>query len=145
MGTLLFALAVAHTFAVKQFQTLARRFPEGSIRENLFHLLGEVEVVFGFWAGIWFVFSSLTQGPKQAIQYIESLNFTEPLFVFVIMTVAATKPIIQLAKTVIFGIAKLIPVHTKVARYVVTLTVGPLLGSFITEPAAMTEIGRAHV
>ena len=52
MGTLLFALAVAHTFAVKQFQSLARRFPEGSIRENLFHLLGEVEVVFGFWAGI---------------------------------------------------------------------------------------------
>lgn len=141
MGTLFFGLAVLHTFCVKQFQILARKFPEGSIRENLFHLLGEVEVVFGLWAAVWFVYFSLSQSYSEAIHYLESLNFTEPLFVFVIMAVAATKPVIEVAKLVIFGFAKLIPLPSKTAKYIVTLTVGPLLGSFITEPAAMTVTG----
>ena len=43
----LFGLALLHTFAAKQFERLARRFPRHA---GLFHLLGEVEVVFGFWA-----------------------------------------------------------------------------------------------
>jgi len=43
----LFALALAHTFAAKQFERLSHRFPRHA---GLFHLLGEVEVVFGFWA-----------------------------------------------------------------------------------------------
>lgn len=137
-GTLFFAIAVLHTFAIKRFQSFAQRFPEGSVRENLFHLLGEVEVVFGFWAGIWFLWFTVTHSYQQGLHYLESLNFREPLFVFVIMTVAATKPVLQASKTLIFGLAKLIPIHPKLAKYLVTLTVGPLMGSFITEPAAMT-------
>lgn len=138
MGTLLFALAVLHTFSVKRFQVLASQFPEGSVRENLFHLLGEVEVVFGFWAGIWFLLFSVNHSFAGALQYLESLNFREPLFVFVIMTVAATKPVIQTAKFLIFNISRLVPVDRTVSAYWVTLVLGPLLGSFITEPAAMT-------
>ena len=138
IGTIFFAIAIVHTFAVKRFQVLAQKFPEGSVLENLFHLLGEVEVVFGFWAGLWFCYSFFFKGSSQAIHYLESLNFREPLFVFVIMTVAATRPIIQLAKKIIFQIAKLLPLPQKTAKYLVTLIVGPLLGSFITEPAAMT-------
>ncbi|MCI0423763.1 MAG: hypothetical protein L0387_28175 [Acidobacteria bacterium] len=49
LGTTLFALAVLHTFSIKVFQHLALKFPEGSVQENLFHLLGEVEIVFGLW------------------------------------------------------------------------------------------------
>ena len=47
VGTVLFALAVTHTFIVKKFENLAHKYPEGSIGENLFHFLGEVEAVFG--------------------------------------------------------------------------------------------------
>jgi len=138
MGTLIFALAVVHTFAVKKLQTIAGKFPEGSVLENLFHLLGEVEVVFGFWAGVWFFLFSLRYSFSEGLHYLESLNFREPLFVFVIMTIAATKPVIQIAKLVIVRTSNLLPIHSKVAMYGVTLVIGPLLGSFITEPAAMT-------
>jgi hypothetical protein len=138
IGTFFFILAVIHTFSVKRFQALALKFPDGSILENLFHLLGEVEVVFGLWAGLWFLYYAWVTNMGQAIHYLESLNFREPLFVFVIMTVAATKPIIQLAKMIILQISKVFPVHSKVSMYLVTLILGPLLGSFITEPAAMT-------
>ena len=41
------ALALLHTFAAKRFEGLADRYPRHA---GLFHLLGEVEVVFGFWA-----------------------------------------------------------------------------------------------
>lgn len=138
MGTLIFVVAVLHTFAVKRFQSLASKFPEGSILENLFHLLGEVEVVFGFWAGVWFLYFSLTNSFSGAVNYLESLNFREPIFVFVIMTVAATRPIIEVANLLVSNLSKIIPCHSKVAKYWVTLVLGPLLGSFITEPAAMT-------
>ena len=42
-GTICFVLAILHTFSVKFFQIQARRFAQGSIGENFFHFLGEVE------------------------------------------------------------------------------------------------------
>jgi Na+/H+ antiporter NhaD/arsenite permease-like protein len=73
-----------------------------------------------------------------ALHYLESLNFTEPAFVFVVMCMAGTRPIILLAEKIILMIAKLIPLPGKMAFYVAALIFGPILGSFITEPAAMT-------
>ena len=52
VATVLFGLAILHTFCVKQFAKLAHRYPEGSIQENLFHVLAETEVVFGIWAAV---------------------------------------------------------------------------------------------
>lgn len=51
-AALIFGAAVLHTFLVKRFQHLALKFPDGSIGENVFHLLGKVEIVFGLWAGV---------------------------------------------------------------------------------------------
>ena len=65
-------------------------------------------------------------------------NFTEPVFVFVIMAMAATRPIIQASSDAINGISKLLPLGENRSFFIVTLILGPLLGSFITEPAAMT-------
>ena len=56
----------------------------------MFHLLGEVEVVFGFWAVVLVGAMALTDGVERAIAYAESRQFTEPLFVFVVMVVAAS-------------------------------------------------------
>jgi Na+/H+ antiporter NhaD/arsenite permease-like protein len=138
IATLCFAAAILHTFSVKQFQHWATSFKAGSIAENFFHLLGEIEVVFGLWAGLLLIFIALTQGGGDAIRYLESRNFLEPAFVFVIMVICATRPILHLAGALIESVSRALPLKKPVAFYATCLVVGPLLGSFITEPAAMT-------
>ncbi|MBS1982644.1 MAG: putative Na+/H+ antiporter [Bdellovibrionales bacterium] len=137
-ATLLFAVAIFHTFLVKKFIHLSHKFPKGSIRENIFHLLGEVEVVFGLWATIFFIALIFTEGLSTAVHYLEARNFTEAVFVFVIMTVCSTRPILQIANTFIKFTSTRLPLPKSLAFYVASLVVGPLMGSFITEPAAMT-------
>lgn len=139
IASVLFTLAILHTFLIKRFQHLALKYPEGSIGENFFHLLGEVEIVFGLWAGALVTLIAALQGGKEAIQYVEGLNFTEPAFVFVVMAIAATRPILDLASFMISTLSKLVPFSPpSLSFYLTTLIIGPLLGSFITEPAAMT-------
>lgn len=138
IATICFAFAVIHTFSVKFFQKLANKFPDGSVGENFFHLLGEVEVVFGIWAGIFILFFMSTMGMTKAISYLETRNFTEPMFVFVVMVVCASRPILFLSELIIDSSARMLPLNKMLGFYAATLVVGPLLGSFITEPAAMT-------
>ena len=88
----LFAVALIHTFAAKQFERLSHRFPRHA---GLFHLLGEVEVVFGFWAIVLVLAMALVVGGGPALGYAESRNYTEPLFVFVVMVVAASRPVLR--------------------------------------------------
>ncbi|MFN7684066.1 MAG: putative Na+/H+ antiporter [Oligoflexia bacterium] len=139
-ATLIFGLAILHTFVVSKFQNIAQRYPEGSIGENLFHLLGEVEVVFGFWSAILFAFIAATLSLSEAIAYLEGRNFTEPAFVFVILSICSTKPVLDVASALMRAVAKRIPLPQAVAFYFVLLGFGPLLGSFITEPAIMTVL-----
>ncbi|HYG23925.1 MAG TPA: putative Na+/H+ antiporter [Verrucomicrobiae bacterium] len=139
LASVLFGLAVIHTFCVKRFAHWAHQCREGSISENLLHFLAETEVVFGLWAAALFAgIAAVTGSYKDAVAYIESLNFTEPQFVFVIMVVAATRPVVRLAEYLISKAAQLIPVRESQSFYLAALVLGPLLGSFITEPAAMT-------
>jgi hypothetical protein len=97
LATVLFTLAVLHTFCVKRFAHWAHRYPSGSIQENLLHFLAETEVVFGLWGAALFLgIASLQGSMHHAVEYVEGLNFTEPKFVFVIMVVAATRPVVRL-------------------------------------------------
>lgn len=137
-ATLCFSLAILHTFSVKRFQHVATFYREGSVGENFFHLIGEVEVVLGVWAAVFLMFLLADLGPHHVVTYLEGLNFTEPAFVFVILAVCATRPILSTATRLMDIISKLIPLPKGVAFYLTALTVGPLLGSLITEPAAMT-------
>ena len=131
----IFALAVLHTFSTKWFERLAHRHPRHA---GIYHLLGEVEAVFGFWAMILTIVMVIMLGAPAAMEYLETRNYTEPLFVFVVMVIAATRPILQTAGKLVQLLARLLPLPRMVATYLVVLTVVPLLGSFITEPAAMT-------
>lgn len=135
VGALLFFLAVLHTFSTKFFVRLAHK---GDQHAGLFHLLGEVEVVFGFWAFILLAVMAIAAGSGAAVDYIDSRNFTEPLFVFVILVIAGTRPILQVSRLLINFLDKLIPLPKSVSYYFLLLAVVPLFGSFITEPAAMT-------
>lgn len=139
LATVLFGLAVLHTFTVKRFAHWAHRYPKGSIQENLLHFLAETEVVFGLWAAALFgAVMALEGSVHAAVEYIESLNYTEPKFVLVVMVVAATRPVVRLAESLILSLSRLLPFKEGLAFYFTALSFGCLLGSFITEPAAMT-------
>ncbi len=135
VAAVLFGIALVHTFAAKQFERLSHRFPAHA---GLFHLLGEVEVVFGFWAIVLVAAIAIMAGPAEALVYAESRQYTEPLFVFVVMVVAASRPIFQAVTACIDQMARRMPVRVPLATAWLGLAVVPLLGSLITEPAAMT-------
>jgi hypothetical protein len=135
VATAFFAAAVLHTFFAKQLHHLGRSFPRHA---GLFHLLGEVEVVFGFWAMLLVLAMALLSGGKEALQYAESREFGEPLFVFVVMVIAGTRPVVFAVRRAIEWMAHVVPLPTAIARVWLALAIIPLFGSFITEPAAMT-------
>jgi hypothetical protein len=135
IAAVLFAIALIHTFTTKFFERLAHRHPRHA---GLFHLLGEVEVVFGFWAAVLIAVMAAVEGGDAAVTYAESRQYTEPLFVFVIMVVSGSKPVVEAIRALVAWLAHLIPLRTVVAETWLCLAVVPLIGSLITEPAAMT-------
>lgn len=128
-------MAVIHTFSTRFFAHLAHLQPRHA---GLWHLLGEVEVVFGLWAFVLVAILFWLSGQDAAVGYLEGRNFTEPMFVFVVMVIAASRPIVMTVIGVVRLLAAMIPIHKALATYFLCLSVVPLLGSFITEPAAMT-------
>jgi hypothetical protein len=152
-ASLIFFLAIVHTFMTGRFMAIAHKWEhahEEKIKSGaaqrdsvhhgaeMLHFLGEVEAVFGIWAVALAVAIIGFYDWNTLVNYIgHKVNFTEPLFVVVIMTLAATRPILRLTESLIRKIANLLG-GTLTAQWLTTLTIGPILGSFITEPAAMT-------
>ncbi len=151
-ASLIFALAILHTFMAKRLTVLAHHTqqahdarqqkageePTPSIMAGFLHFLGEVEVIFGLWAVVLAGAIAWSQGLAAARHYFnDSVNYTEALFVFVIMALASTRPVLDLAEDVLRRIAAL-GRGSPLAWWLTILTVTPLMGSLITEPAAMT-------
>lgn len=134
-SAIVFALALLHTFSAKAFERLARRCPRHA---GLLHLLGEVEVVFGFWAFVLVLLLALLEGGAAATAYAESRHYGEPLFVFVVMVVAASRPVLDAVRSLLRLLARILPVRSELALAWLGLALVPLAGSLITEPAAMT-------
>ena len=135
IATTLFVFAIVHTFSTKLFERLAHTRPKHA---GLWHLLGEVEVVFGFWAMLLVLAIMFTDGREAATTYLDTRNFTEPMFVFAVMVVAGSRPILRLASATVSTVAGVVPFREALTTYFLALSLVPLLGSFITEPAAMT-------
>ena len=138
VASCLFGIAVVHTFLCKKILEFSHRFRADSPANNFFHFLGEVEVVFGFWAFIFICLLSAYVGTGPAAEFLAQVNFTEAVFVFVIMCISATQPVLQFTQSALHAAAKLIPLPKAYSFYFICLVLGPLLGSLITEPAAMT-------
>ena len=146
VATAFFLLAILHTFAAPSLLRLSHRVqaradrargPDAhSFGAEVLHFFGEVEAVFGIWCVPLIAVLVLGRGRQTAEAFLGHVNFTEPLFVFVVMAISATRPILALAETVMARLARL-GGGTPLAWWLSTLTLGPLLGSFITEPAAM--------
>jgi hypothetical protein len=156
VATLIFFAAIVHTFLVAKFRAVSHRFEveceklltvgrAANFRQMdrkkflsvVFHFLGEVEAVFGIWLIPLGLAILVMKGPGVASHYLSGVNFTEPIFVVVIMAIASSRPILHFAEGALKKFADL-GRATPAAWWFAILTIGPLLGSFITEPAAMT-------
>ena len=135
VAAVIFAVAVLHTFSAGFFLKLAHRYPRHA---GLLHYLGEVEAVFGIWAFVLISALFLISGKNEAVRYLEERSYIEPMFVLAIMVVAASRPILQGVTKIVGLMARSLPLPSTLAFYFLCLSVVPLLGSFITEPAAMT-------
>ena len=135
IALVIFVVAILHTFSVKFFKSLAQKFPK---HHNIFDMLGEVEIVFGFWAIVLVLIIFFLLGKTETVTYLNNQSYVEPLFVFVIMVIAASKPILDFSLTCVKKISALLPVNKSLSLFLITMSFVPLLGSFITEPAAMT-------
>ena len=98
VAAVIFALALIHTFSTKYFEHLAHTRPRHA---GVWHLLAEVEVVFGFWAMVMIVVMAFMTSRADAVSYLDGRNFTEPMFVFAIMVVAGSKPVLQAASAAV--------------------------------------------
>jgi hypothetical protein len=153
VATLIFILAILHTFSASKFLAVAHKWEHaheekikaGQIKPyeihlgaRLFHFFGEVEVIFGLWA-VALALAIIGFYDWHTLVYYVShkVNFNEAMFIVVIMTLASTRPILRFAEAALGKIAGLLG-GTLSAQWLTTMTVGPLLGSFITEPAAIT-------
>jgi hypothetical protein len=135
IALVIFVVAILHTFSVKFFKSLAQKFPR---HHNIFDMLGEVEIVFGFWAIVLVLIIFFLLGKTETVNYLNNQSYVEPLFVFVIMVIAASKPILDFSLTCVKKISTLLPINKSLSLFLITMSFVPLLGSFITEPAAMT-------
>ncbi len=158
VSTVIFLLAIIHTFFAPKILKLSHqvqhrheeklkaihgddlgekvphRFHQ-SIPAAILHFLGEVEAVFGIWVIPLAIAIVIAKGPDVMRTYIDqTVTYTEPLFVVVIMAIAASRPVVQAAVRILGLVAGKSPARWWFAL----LTIGPLLGSLITEPAAMT-------
>jgi hypothetical protein len=152
-ASMIFLLAIIHTFASSRLLAISDRLQElhkekivtgdaplhsVSHSGRLLHFLGEVEVIFGFWAIALMLTILAFYDWSTAVHYLShTVDFTEPMFVVVIMTLAATRPILKLSESIMNRVAAVFG-GSLTAWWLTILTLGPLLGSFITEPAAMT-------
>ena len=152
VATGIFALAIIHTFLAPKLAAKGHALQEArnararargeqpvpSLRAEALHLIGEIEVVFGVWSLVLLVAITAYAGWPTAERYFnETVNYTEPIFVVVIMALAATRPIVSLAEVALGRVASL-GRGSVTAWWLSILIIGPVLGSFITEPAAMT-------
>ena len=103
----------------------------------MLHFFGGVEAVFGIWAIPLLLTASAMKGWHSVEGFVAHVHFTEPMFVVVVMAIASTRPVLSFAEKCLGTVAGF-GGKTPLAWWASILTVGPLLGSFITEPAAMT-------
>jgi hypothetical protein len=142
----LFLLAILHTFVAPALLAASHRVRHRaeeergpgahSSRAELLHLLGEIEVVFGLWVVPLLLVLAFVHGPRAPEAFLAGVHFTEPVFVVVIMAVAGSRPVLAFAEQVL-GAAARLGGGTPRAWWVAILVIGPLIGSLVTEPAAM--------
>jgi hypothetical protein len=160
VASILFLLAILHTFLAIPITNHANKLEELHIEKvrkelgeeaaakaagetyipaRILHFLGEVEVVFALWCIPLVIAMICMYSYKDFVGFFDTkLDYKEPLFVVAIMIMANTKPIIRFAQSCLRFFANKLGGNSPAAWWISILIIGPLLGSFITEPGAMT-------
>jgi hypothetical protein len=159
VASIIFLLAILHTFVAIPITKLAHKVQHDhdarirkeraalgesahaqdmvSFKATMLHFFGEVEAIFGIWV-IVLLGAMLSFYDLATVKgYLMGVNFTEPLFVVIIMALASTRPVLRFAESCLRFFANF-GKETPAAWWLSILIIGPLLGSFITEPGAMT-------
>jgi hypothetical protein len=161
VATIIFLGAIVHTFLVSWFRKIAHNYQQSYeaieyllhavdgppdfgkqhdkllFRAQLFYFMGEVEAVFGIWLIPLFLAITAFHGWSTMVDYVGNVNVADAIFVVVIMAMASSLPIVRFTETVIAKVSA-VGKGTPASWWLAILTLGPLLGSFITGPAAMT-------
>jgi len=161
VATVIFFGAIVHTFLAGWFRKIAHNYQQSYnaieylleakdgppdfgkkhdkllFRAQLFYFMGEVEAVFGIWLIPLFIAITAFHGWATMVEYVGNVNVADAIFVVVIMAMASSLPIVRFTETVIAKVAA-VGKGTPASWWLAILTLGPLLGSFITGPAAMT-------
>ncbi len=160
LASTIFLCAIIHTFFANSFtrlgdlqekkhrQTVAGAgagtlgtYPPGrepvSFAATILHFLGEVEAVFGIWAAVLLGTICLWFDWEHVTRYVATINYAEPVFVVVIMCIAGTRPVVKAAERGTSLVSR-VGGGTPSAWWLAIFFLLPPLGSFITEPAAMT-------
>lgn len=142
IALIIFICAIIHTLSVYKVYKWAHRLEvhqartSRSLLVHTLYFLSEVEVVFAVWVIPLFIAISYFYGSHIALEYINTRDYTETLFVVVILCMASTRPIVDAAEQAIRWVAKGFGGSLS-AWWLTLLTLGPLLGSLITEVGAM--------
>lgn len=153
-SALLFLGAIIHTFMAGKLSVLSHKVKEahkqrmlknGALKSNsnsvfaeCLHVLGEVEAIFALWLLPLVLGYIGLKGWAATVEYFETRHYTEPIFVVVIMTIASTKPVLEVAEKCLRGVVFFLGGNKPACWWLSILLIAPLLGSLITEPAAMT-------
>ncbi len=149
-ATIIFLIAIVHAFFYGEFLYLSKHIRNqhkhvSGLKEvfiRFLHFLSEVEIVFALWLIPLFAGFTYCYGWENLTSYLDDMaykqeRFAEPIFVLVIMGISATRPIVDFASSSIEKLAKLGGGTVK-AWWCAILIAGTMLGSLITEPAAIT-------
>jgi len=142
----IFALAIAHTLLANHFTTLSEKVAKKheektgekvSFWAEVLHFFGEIEVVFALWVIPLVIAITIFFGWEDVVEYLDSRIYVEPFFIVVMMSLSSTRPIIQFTEK---GIRKIAHIFggSAASFWLAVMTLGPILGSLITEAAAMT-------
>ena len=161
VATIIFFGAIVHTFLTGWFLKIAHNYQQSYdaieylleakdgppdfgkkhdkvlFRAQFFYFMGEVEAVFGIWLIPLFVAITAFHGWATMVEYVGNVNVADAIFVVVIMAMASSLPIVHFTESVIAKVSA-VGKGTPASWWLAILTLGPLLGSFITGPAAMT-------
>ncbi len=151
IALIIFICAILHTLSVHKIHNWARELERKGSHDRAhkhrhrsglvqtLYFLSEVEIVFGVWVIPLFLVITYFYGRSIALDYINTRDYTEALFVVVILVLTGTRPIVRLAERLTAQIAKMLG-NSVSAWWVTLLTIGPVLGSFITEVGSMALI-----
>ncbi len=159
VASLIFLLAILHTFFAIPITKLSHKVQHEhdakirrikaaqgeaavagdmvSFKATLLHFLGEVEAIFGIWVLVLIAAMAGFNGTDAVKGYFMGVNYTEPVFVVIIMALASTRPVLRFAESCLRFFARF-GKESPAAWWLSIMIVAPMLGSLITEPGAMT-------